>query len=98
MSETLRLDLSELEGLYKDLLNVSSSFSDIESVGQNLRDAVGHDGLGERVGQFGSGWDDRRKKIITSLDTIWHAVKAVETTFTDVDGKLANALTPKSGA
>lgn len=98
MSATLRLDLAQLEALYKDLLNVSMSFSEIDTVDRHLSVAVGHEGLGNRVEHFGGGWDDRRKKIITSLDTIWNAVKAVETTFSDVDEKLADALKPKDGA
>lgn len=99
MSDELRLNLTELNGLWVDLLHVSIAFGQIEYADNALQGAVGGDGhihgqhlLADRVGDFNTGWDDRRVRIIESLDTIWHSLQAIESTFRKVDSGLAAAL------
>lgn len=97
MSDSLKIDLSELNALFLDLMAVSDAFGSIGNFDRQLADAVGNDELKRRVMEFGEGWDDRRAKIVDSLDTIWKAVHSIELTFVSVDQKLAGALTAREG-
>lgn len=91
----LRLDVEELKQLYLDLLNVSTGFSSIDQVSKNIASAVGHDALEAKVRDFATKWDDRRQKIITSVDAVAESARSIATTFRDVDKGMADALDGK---
>ena len=90
----LRLDLDELEQLKKELVITSIAFGDIHRL-ESFGDAVGHNGLAQRVDEFSSSWDLRRAEIVAALDTLWRAVGQISGTFSDVDGQMAAHLTKK---
>lgn len=98
MSDQLRIEMGELEALWQNLLHVSIAFGDIEYANSSLEDAVGNDVLRSRVHDFQAGWDDRRKKIVASLDTVWRSLQAIENTFEQVDTKLASVLVASTAA
>jgi hypothetical protein len=92
MSSELRLDLPAMERLWGDLLHVSLAFSSISYEDAGLQEAVGNPHLAARVHEFSEGWRNRREVIVQSLDSIWHACRAIQTTFEDVDTELTRVL------
>lgn len=88
----LRIDLSLMDGLYKDLLQVSMAFTEIDTVSKNVANVVGHPALAERVGDFSGTWDDRRATIIESLDAVWKAALAIHKNFKELDQEMAAEL------
>jgi hypothetical protein len=94
MSE-LRLDTADLDQLFKDLLSVSIAFTEIERVSASVAGAVGQSDLEKRVSDFSTKWDDRRVKIIESVDALWKASHAISKTFDDLDRQMADAMRKK---
>lgn len=91
----LILDIDELKDLYLDLSNVRVSFGSIDEVSKSVADAVGHGGLEKKVRDFATKWDDRRDKIVSSLDALAESARSVATTFRDVDQGMGDALSQK---
>lgn len=88
----VELDLHELLVLWKALSKVCDRFGYSEGVGSDLIRAVGHDGLTDRLHDFGDSWDERREDMVADLDTVWRGVKLVEEAFTELDRTLAEGL------
>lgn len=92
MSDRLRIDMSELDQLWRDLCVVDARFSSIETSARDLGVAVGHPRLAGVIHHFESGWDEQRRKIVESMDTLWHQAKAVHQAFEKTDAALAEPL------
>lgn len=91
----LHLDLQELNQLYQDLIHVRSTFDHAAAVSRLAGEAVGHDGLKDKLHHFESDWDDRRRNISTSLGVVADTVHTISTTFRELDTKLKTALVPQ---
>lgn len=96
MADELKIDLDELERLWKNLLAIDNSFTGLDSVARHLSEAVGHRGLGEAIERFESGWDIQREKIIKTLDTLWQTTSQVEKAFRETEQGLTDVLTSRA--
>ncbi len=92
MSDRLQINMNELDQLWKHLCAVDADFSTIQTSARNLGAAVGHARLSHVIHQFESGWDEQRRKIVDSMDTLWHQAKAVHDAFVQTDAALAEPL------
>lgn len=92
----LYLDVKDMKQIYLDLLNASVQFGQIDSISKNVADAVGHDGLEGKVRDFATKWDDRRSKIIESIDAVGGSALAIGKAFGELDLLLGNALEGKA--
>ncbi|WP_141779361.1 hypothetical protein [Nocardioides albertanoniae] len=88
----IRLNLDDLQKLWSDLSRVCDQFGQTDGVGVDLIDAVGHDGLADRLEDFGSSWDERREDMVDDLDTVWRGVRLVEQGFRELDAELGDSL------
>lgn len=88
----LKIDLSELDGLYRNLVIASSVLSSIAYTTEQMKAAVGHHNLQNRVGDFSRNWDHTRTTMIDAMDSMWAETKAVVEAFTQADQQLGAAL------
>ncbi|WP_454084656.1 hypothetical protein [Georgenia sp. Marseille-Q6866] len=51
-------------------------------------DAVGHDGLGDRLRSFADSWDGRREEILEDINTLSERCAVIAETFEQLDGEL----------
>lgn len=92
MSDRLRINMGELEALWHDLQSVATDFGAIESCAGDLGAAVGHARLATEIHSFEAGWDDQRRKLVESMDTLWQQARAVHEAFEQADTALAEPL------
>lgn len=88
----IELDLDDLQALWLDVSRVCDEFGKTDGVGKDLIGALGHDGLTDRVEDFGSSWDERREDMVEDLDTVWRGVRLVEQGFREMDKELGESL------
>ncbi|GEM_PF-2576147 len=88
----LKIDLYELDGLYRNLVLASSVLSSIVYTTEQTKAAVGHQNLESRVGDFSRNWDHTRATIMDAMDTMWSETQAVVQAFTQADEQLGAAL------
>lgn len=81
-----------LDQLEQDLANIASEYKDADDFSGDIADAVGHDGLGERVREFSEKWNDRRKNMTEQVEALHGQVKEIRDAFTNVDVELGKAL------
>lgn len=81
----LQLDLEQLRQLWEDMSRTARQFGEVNGIGKELPDAVGHGGLNSKLHSFGSSWDEHRKKLIVNLDLLWKGIQVVQETFAEVE-------------
>jgi uncharacterized protein YukE len=93
-TSTLRLDMTELTGLKSNLKATQSAFNGVHEAVAGLDSGVlGHEHLADKVQDFATGWEKRRKQITEDVDNIYDALTAIVDAFTQVDSDLNSALT-----
>lgn len=90
---SLIVDLLAMDAARIDIVRVSGEFSQATDRSERLADSVGHPGLAERVQNFASNWDQRRKELGQQLDTVAAHLDTAVKGFTETDESLAKALT-----
>ncbi|MGJ4844647.1 MULTISPECIES: hypothetical protein [unclassified Leifsonia] len=88
----LKLDLELLGQLKSDLEAIVSEFKGADDFSDAVADATGHDGLSGHVRDFAHKWNDKRKKMTESVESLSKSVAGVTDGFTKVDEGLATAL------
>lgn len=91
----IELDLGDLHTLWVELSRVHRRFGEAEGVDPRLLDAVGHAGLGGRLRDFGSSWDERREDLGEDLDKVWRGIRLVEEVYRELDLTLAREAPPR---
>lgn len=92
VGDRLRLDPEQLVQLGHDLRAVASEFDTAQTGADYIANAVGHDGLAEKVRGFAKGWDDRRAKMLDSIANLAQAAGDSGEAFKELDSELAAAL------
>lgn len=88
----LKLDLDLLGQLKSDLEAIVGEFKGADDFSDAVADATGHDGLSGHVRDFAHKWNDKRKKMTESVESLSKSVAGVTDGFTKVDAGLATAL------
>jgi hypothetical protein len=88
----LKLDLKLITQLDDDLESVVAEFKNADDFSSDVADATGNDDLADKVRDFASKWNDKRKKMTSNVEGLQSQVKAISHGFTQVDQGLAKAL------
>lgn len=82
----------DLQAAYRNLVLASAGFDSTERVAHDLREAVGHSGLGQAVNDFADSWSVKRERMTKALDGLWERLKAIIDAMDAVDASLGAAL------
>jgi uncharacterized protein YukE len=88
----LVIQMHLLDQLEKDLADIAAEYAKADEFSGEMADAVGNDELGDRVRDFSTKWNDRRKNMTEQVTALHEQVKAIRDAFTEVDAELGKAL------
>jgi hypothetical protein len=88
----LILDLQRLDQLHSDLQAVIAEFKGASDFSHDVADATGDDHLADKVRDFADRWNDKRKNMTESVESLQKAIAAITDNFSKVDQGLAKAL------
>ena len=92
-TSTLKLDMAEIGSLTQNLKSTQAAFTEAHNVSSDLTaDVLGHGGLAGAVHDFSHDWEKRRQQVITNVDDLYEAIRAVNDGFTEVDANLNQSL------
>ncbi|QEO10646.1 hypothetical protein [Protaetiibacter larvae] len=86
----LRFDLDRLLRAHYALDFVSTRLVGMGEAYRRLPDAAGHDKLAGALGAFRDAWSVHREDLVTELNFLRDANKAIHDTFTELDQDLEN--------
>lgn len=89
----MRVDLDRLDDLGVTLGQVHAEFQSAERLTESWRDAVGHDGLANKLDDFSGNWDDTRENMLEGIKNMGQLARDIAAAFRDADSELAKALT-----
>lgn len=81
-----------LESLEQDLADIVAEYEHAGRNSDDMADIVGHVVLGDRIREFSTTWDDRRKNMTEQVKALHAQVKATREGFVQVDAELGKAL------
>ncbi len=88
----LQIQFELLDQLATDLAAIAREYRNADDFSATVADAVGHDGLGERVREFSTKWNDRRENMTEQVEALQSQVESIRDAFQDVDQGLLDAL------
>lgn len=92
MADRLSIDIDQLERLRLKLSQVTNLLGGDDIFSPNIADHVGHDRLAQRVRDFSTSWNYRRRELVARLDRVEDAVGKVGTSFGSVETELTKAI------
>jgi hypothetical protein len=92
----MTIDVDAIEALGTDLAAVANDFADANAKSDQVAAEVGHSGLSETVRGFAHSWDDRRAKMLETMNALSEASIALAEAWRDLDQQGADALTGAS--
>ncbi|MGO4783478.1 hypothetical protein [Cryobacterium sp. W22_MBD10_FK3] len=94
----LKIDFSAIGRAQTLTNNVKSEFDRAERVSDDAAGFTGHDGLANKVREFGNNWDVGREKIKENLVFLADALTSLVDTFSDLDRTLAESAAEATAA
>ena len=88
----LKIDASELRGSASRAERIAGDLRSAERIADETAGYTGHDGLADKVRDFGGKWDIARGKLDENLTFIADYLRAIVDTFDDLDTDLASAI------
>ena len=85
----VRMDLARLQSAADAGRRLAADFDDAESFADDLGALTGHDGLSDKVSDFGGKWDIAREELRDNLRTQADFIQAIVDTFRDLDAQMA---------
>jgi hypothetical protein len=85
----VRMDLPRLESAAVAARGLATTFDDAESFADDLGSLTGHDGLSDKVSDFGGKWDIAREDLRDNLRAQADFIQAIVDTFRDLDAQMA---------
>ena len=85
----VRIDLTRLSTTADKALQLENDFDDAEGFADDIGSLTGHDGLADRVEDFGNDWDVAREELREGLAAVAEFMEAIHDTFLDLDDKMA---------
>ncbi len=85
----VRMDLARLQTAATAARGLAADFDDAESFADDLGGLTGHDGLSDKVSDFGGKWDIAREELRDNLRTQADFIQAIVDTFRDLDAQMA---------
>jgi uncharacterized protein YukE len=88
----LQVELELLGQLATDLGGIANEYEHADDFSADMADAVGGGDLGDRVREFSTKWNDRRKNMTEQVQALQQQVQAIHDAFTELDAELLKAL------
>lgn len=85
----LVVDLQLLTTSAKQLKAIQTEFQDLGAWKDDIKSVVGAPELKEAMTDFIDNWDDNRKRLVESLETIGKMVSGTRDAFEGLDGELS---------
>lgn len=84
----VRMDLAQLESTAHMAKGLATTFDQAQDFADDLGELTGHDGLGDKIEDFGDKWDIAREKLRDNLRSQADFMQAIVDTFRDLDKKM----------
>ncbi|MGN7860814.1 hypothetical protein ACTJI8_09535 [Microbacterium sp. 22303] len=85
----VRMDLARLESTAHTAKGLATTFDRAEEFADDLGGLTGHDGLADKIEDFGGKWDIAREDLRDNLRSQADFMQAIVDTFRDLDTKMA---------
>jgi hypothetical protein len=92
----LVVDFDLLSTSAKQLKAIQTEFRNLAEWKDDIKSVVGAPGLKDAMTDFIDNWDDNRKRLLESLDTVGKMVEGTRDAFKGLDDDLAKAGSGKS--
>jgi hypothetical protein len=92
----LEIDTDVLAEAGRSLRRVANEFQHANANSDRAAEAVGHDGLAERVREFAHNWDDRRAKMVANVGSLAEASTGIGGAFDQLETDFVSALKGES--
>lgn len=86
------LDLDRIAQTASTCRGLKDEFDNAEDFADDLAGATGHDGLKDKVEQFGNDWGNAREGLSEGLKGVADFMQAIVDTFTDLDTDMAGGV------
>ena len=83
------IDLGRLSRTASTARTLKNEFDEAEAFAGDLGELTGHDGLSNKIEDFGEEWDNAREKLRDNLRSQSDFMQAIVDTFRDLDEKMA---------
>lgn len=84
------IDLGRLSRTASTARTLTNEFDDAEGFADDIGELTGHDGLADKIEDFGNDWDVAREELRDGLASVADFMQAIHDTFIDLDDKMAN--------
>ena len=91
----LKVDYQLLDAIESSLSRLLSEFQNIKAQTGGYDGAMGSGDVASAMNGFAGNWDDHRKNLISSIESLGKMVSETKQQFQDADNKLAKTLTQK---
>lgn len=92
----LEIDTDVLVEAGRSLRLVANEFEHANANSDRAAEAVGHEGLAERVREFAHNWDDRRGKMVNNVMSLAEASSGIGDAFDQLETDFVGALKGES--
>jgi len=90
--DRLVVDIDQLDSLAARLSRPLSALKTEDIRVEVVADLVGHDGLAQRIRDFGKGWDDNRSKLIERVDGVHRSIAKIGEQFASLETELQTSI------
>jgi len=84
------IDLGRLARTASTARTLKDEFDDAEGFADDIGELTGHDGLADRIEDFGNDWDVAREELGEGLTSVADFMQAINDTFVALDDKMSN--------
>jgi hypothetical protein len=91
----LKVDYQLLDSIERSLTSLSSEFSNIKAQTSGYDGAMGSGDVASAMDGFAGNWNDHRKDLLSSIQTLGKMVSETRQQFQRADNKLKSSLTEK---
>lgn len=89
----LKVDYQLLDSIESSLSSLLSEFQNIKAQTGGYDGAMGSSAVASAMDGFAGNWDDHRKNLISSIQSLGKMVSETKQQFRDADDKLSKTLT-----
>jgi hypothetical protein len=93
VGDRLVVSLDMLTSTARSLAALRAEFEAAPDVADEVRGAVGHDGLSDAIGDFAGNWRYHRRKLCESIQSVEQMAADSAQVYADTDRELAASLT-----
>ena len=91
----LKVDYQLLDSIERSLSSLQSEFSNIQAQTGSYDGAMGSGDVASAMDGFAGNWNDHRKDLLSSIQTLGKMVSETKQQFQNTDNKLKSSLTQK---